>query len=263
MADRPDRFIFSVVDWQTIVDALQDGIAVLDKHGQILACNQAATVILARSARQLVGRSTPELDLGVVLEDGSPLPVDGYPSAEAIRAGEPVRERVIGVHHPDGELRWLSVSATPMGPEAQPEAVVLTFRDVTERRDYEAELHRLAEIDELTGLPNRRAFLATLADHLASQRREDSRGALLVLDLDRFKELNDTLGHAVGDRVLVQAARAMEERLRATDFIGRLAGDEFAVLLPRANEAEAERVASVLAERLREVALPTARASDR
>jgi diguanylate cyclase (GGDEF)-like protein len=205
-----------------------------------------------------VGHTPLELDLGAVREDGAPLPLEAYPSARAMRSGTPVRESVIGIHHPEGELRWLSVSATPMGPEAKPVALVLTFRDVTERRDYEAELHRLAEFDELTGLPNRRAFLVTLGDHLASQRREDSRGALLVLDLDRFKELNDTLGHAVGDRVLVQAARAMEERLRVTDFMGRLAGDEFAVLLPRAGEPEAEQVAQALGERLREVALPTA-----
>jgi diguanylate cyclase (GGDEF)-like protein/PAS domain S-box-containing protein len=258
MAERPERFVLSAVDWQTIVDALQDGVGVLDAGGTILACNEAAAKILGRSARQLVGNMPLNLDLGAVSEDGSPLPLKDYPSAEALRTGKPVRERVIGVHHPDGDLRWLSVSATPMGAEAHPAAVVLTFRDVTERRDYEAELHRLAEFDELTGLPNRRAFLATLADHLASQRREDQRGALLVLDLDRFKELNDTLGHAVGDRVLVQAARAMEERLRATDFIGRLAGDEFAVLLPRADETEAEQVAQALAERLREETLPTA-----
>jgi diguanylate cyclase (GGDEF)-like protein/PAS domain S-box-containing protein len=258
MPERPERFVLSGVDWQTIVDALQDGVGVLDAGGTILACNDAAATILGRSARQLVGKMPLNLDLGVVSEDGSPLPLKDYPSAEALRTGKPVRERVMGVHHPDGDLRWLSVSATPMGAEAHPAAVVLTFRDVTERRDYEAELHRLAEFDELTGLPNRRAFLATLTDHLASQRREDQRGALLVLDLDRFKELNDTLGHAVGDRVLVQAARAMEERLRATDFIGRLAGDEFAVLLPRADEAEAEQVAQALGERLREEALPTA-----
>jgi diguanylate cyclase (GGDEF)-like protein/PAS domain S-box-containing protein len=258
MAERPERFVLSAVDWQTIVDALQDGVAVLDAGGTILACNEAAAKILGRSARQLVGNMPLNLDLGAESEDGSPLPLRDYPSAEALRSGKPVRERVIGVHHPDGDLRWLSVSATPMGAEAYPVAVVLTFRDVTERRDYEAELHRLAVFDELTGLPNRRAFLATLSDHLASQRREDQRGALLVLDLDRFKELNDTLGHAVGDRVLVQAARAMEERLRATDFIGRLAGDEFAVLLPRADEAEAQQVAQALAERLREEALPTA-----
>jgi diguanylate cyclase (GGDEF)-like protein/PAS domain S-box-containing protein len=258
MPERPERFVLSAVDWQTIVDALQDGIGVLDAGGTILACNEAAATILGRSASQLVGNTPLDLDLGAVGEDGSPLPLQEYPSAEALRSGKPVRERVIGVHHPDGDLRWLSVSATPMGAQAAPAALVLTFRDVTERRDYEAELHRLAEFDELTGLPNRRAFLATLADHLASQRREDQRGALLVLDLDRFKELNDTLGHAVGDRVLVQAARAMEERLRVTDFIGRLAGDEFAVLLPRADEAEAEQVARALGERLREEALPTA-----
>jgi diguanylate cyclase (GGDEF)-like protein len=145
-----------------------------------------------------------------------------------------------------------------MGADARPAAVVLTFRDVSERRNYEAELHRLAEMDELTGVLNRRTFLAVLSDHLASRRREDSRGALLALDLDRFKELNDTLGHAVGDRLLVHAARAMEERLRATDFLGRLAGDEFAVLLPRADEAEAEHVARALAERLREESVLTA-----
>ena len=259
MAERPDRFVLSVVDWQTIVDALQDGVGVLDQDSRILACNQPAALILGRSATQLVGRTPLELDLGAVHEDGTELPVDAYPSLRATRSAKPVREQVIGIHHPDGRLRWLSVSATPMGVEARPATVVLTFRDVTERRDYEAELHRLAEVDELTGLPNRRAFLAVLADHLASRRREDMRGALLVLDLDRFKELNDTLGHAVGDRVLVHAARAMEERLRATDFLGRLAGDEFAVLLPRAGEDEAERVAQALAERLREEALPTTR----
>jgi diguanylate cyclase (GGDEF)-like protein/PAS domain S-box-containing protein len=257
MAERPDRFVLSVVDWQTIVDVLQDGVGVLDPDGRILACNRSAAAILGRSMSQLVGHTPLELDLGAVGEDGAPLPLDVYPSAEARRSGAPVRERTIGIHHPDGPLRWLSVSATPMGPE--PEAVVLTFRDITDRRDYEAELRRLAEVDELTGLPNRRAFLAVLADHLASRRREDSRGALLVLDLDRFKELNDTLGHAVGDRVLVQAARAMEERLRSTDCLGRLAGDEFAVLLPRANEEQAEQVARALGERLREEALPTTR----
>jgi diguanylate cyclase (GGDEF)-like protein/PAS domain S-box-containing protein len=259
MSERPQRFVLSSVDWQTIVDALQDGVGVLDEDGRILHCNQAATAILGRSSSQLIGRTPLELELGAVGDDGMPLSLDFYPSAEARRSGKPVRERTIGIDHANGRLRWLSVSAAPMGPEARPAAVVLTFRDVTERRDYEAELHRLAEVDELTGLPNRRAFLAVLADHLASRRREDSRGALLVLDLDRFKELNDTLGHAVGDRVLVHAARAMEDRLRTTDYLGRLAGDEFAVLLPRATEEQAVQVAQALGERLREEALPTAR----
>jgi diguanylate cyclase (GGDEF)-like protein/PAS domain S-box-containing protein len=258
MAGRPDRFVLSDVDWQGIVDALQEGVGVLDGHGHILACNLAGAAILSRSRSEIVGQATLALGLDAMIEDGSPLPAESFPSAEAIRTGKPVRERVVGIPHPDGGTKWLSVSATPMGADATPAAVVLTFRDVSERRDYEAELHRLAEVDELTGVPNRRTFLAVLSDHLASRRREDSRGALLVLDLDRFKELNDTLGHAVGDRLLVHAARAMEERLRASDFLGRLAGDEFAVLLPRADEAEAEHVARALAERLREESVPTA-----
>jgi diguanylate cyclase (GGDEF)-like protein/PAS domain S-box-containing protein len=259
----PDRFVVSAVDWQTIVDALQEGVAVLDTRGRVLALNQAAEAILGRPAGDLIGRRPLDLDLSAVDEDGAPLPVADYPSAEATRTGSPIRERILGVCHSDGRLRWLSVSATPMGVEARPAAVVLTFRDVTDRRDYEAELQRLAEIDDLTGLPNRRAFLAALAEHLASRRREDSRGALLVLDLDRFKELNDTLGHVVGDRLLVNAARAMEDRLRSADFLGRLAGDEFAVLLPRADEDEAEQVAEGLAARLREERVPTAQGGAR
>ncbi len=248
MAGRPDRFVFSDVDWQEIVDALQEGVGVLDADGRILACNLAAAEILGHSRSEILGQAAPALGLDV----------ETSPAAEAIRTGLPVRERVVGLQRPGGGTKWLSVSATPMGAEASPAAVVLTFRDVSERHDYEAELHRLAEVDELTGVPNRRRFLAVLSDHLASRRREDSRGALLVLDLDRFKELNDTLGHAVGDRLLVHAVRAMEERLRSSDFLGRLAGDEFAVLLPRADEAEAEYVARALAERLREESVPTA-----
>ncbi len=258
MGERPERFVLSAMDWQTIVDALQDGVGVLDADGRILACNQAAAAILGRPARDLLGQLPRDLELSAVGDDGIPLTEDAYPTTLARRSGAPVRERVLGVRHSDGHLRWLSVNATPMGPEARPAALVLTFRDITDRRHYEAELQRLAEVDELTGLPNRRAFLSVLSDHLASRRREDSRGALLVLDLDRFKEVNDTLGHAIGDRLLVQAARAMEERLRDSDCLGRLGGDEFAVLLPRADESEAERVADALAARLRDEMVPTA-----
>jgi diguanylate cyclase (GGDEF)-like protein/PAS domain S-box-containing protein len=258
MSRRPDRFVFSDVDWQGVVDALQEGVGVLDAQGRILACNQAAASILGRSRADLMDHATLDLGLGATSEDGSALPGADFPSVQAMRTGKPVRELVVGIAHPDGDRRWVSVSATPLGADARPATVVLTFRDVSERRDYEAELHRLAEVDELTGVPNRRTFLAVLSDHLASRRREDSRGALLVLDLDRFKELNDTLGHAVGDRLLVHAARAMEERVRSSDFLGRLAGDEFAVLLRRADEAEARQVARALAERLREETVPTA-----
>jgi diguanylate cyclase (GGDEF)-like protein len=257
MAQRKERSVLSAEDWQTVVDALDDGVVVMRDDGTVLAYNRAAVTILGRTEHELVGRAPRELDLGVIREDGGLLPPDAYPHAVALETGAPTRDVLLGVHRGDGQVRWLSVTATPIGGDGGPAAVVARFRDVTERRGYEAHLRRLAEIDELTGLPNRRAFLATLDDHLASRRREDGRGALLVLDLDHFKLLNDTLGHAVGDRLLVNAARAMQERLRSTDVVARLAGDEFAVLLPRADEGEAERVAEALAGRLREEVVPT------
>src|SRR5919112_4583618 len=127
MAQPPDRFVLSVVDWQTIVDALQDGVGVLDAEGRILACNEAAAVILGRSASQLVGRTPLQLDLGAVREDGTELPTEAYPSVTATRSATPVREQVIGVHDSDGRLRWVSVSATPMRRGGRRPGPVPTF----------------------------------------------------------------------------------------------------------------------------------------
>jgi diguanylate cyclase (GGDEF)-like protein/PAS domain S-box-containing protein len=263
MTHQHDHFVVSAVDWQTIVDALHEGVAVMDTRGRFMATNRAAAAMIGRSPRDMVGRTSAELELSVVAEDGSELTPEEYPSAVARRTGVHVHEHVISVRDTDGERRWLAVSATPLDGVARPAAVVLTFHDVSARRDHEAELRRLAEVDDLTGLPNRRAFLNALADHLASRRREDARGALLVLDLDHFKELNDALGHVVGDRALVNAARAMEDRLRSSDLVGRLAGDEFAVLLRGANQREAEQVAAALVERLRQERVPTTQGGSR
>jgi diguanylate cyclase (GGDEF)-like protein/PAS domain S-box-containing protein len=263
MTNEHDHFVVSAVDWQTIVDALHEGVAVVDTRGRFMASNRAAAAMIGRTPRDVVGRTAAELEFSVVAEDGSELAPEDFPSAVARRTGIHVHERVVGVRDADGERHWFAVSATPLDEVARPAAVVLTFLDVSARRGYEAELRHLAEVDELTGLPNRRAFLNALAEHLASRRREDSRGALLVLDLDRFKELNDTLGHVVGDRTLVNAARAMEDRLRSSDLVGRLAGDEFAVLLRGADQREAEQVADALVDRLSQVRVPTSQGGAR
>ncbi|MEA2330438.1 MAG: hypothetical protein QOH58_576 [Thermoleophilaceae bacterium] len=244
-------------DWQPVIDAVEVGVVVMKADGTMLACNHAAAAILGRPTAELVGRTPIELNLDAIYEDGVEMPADAFPHAVALRSGAPVHNMVMGANDGGGGLRWLSVSAVPVAGPGRAAAVVATFTDVTERRRYEAELRRLAEVDELTGLPNRRGFLAALADHLASRRHEDARGALLLLDLDHFKQLNDSLGHVIGDRLLVHSGRAMQERLRTSDILGRLGGDEFAVLLPRADEAEAERVAAALLARLREEGVPT------
>jgi diguanylate cyclase (GGDEF)-like protein len=130
-----------------------------------------------------------------------------------------------------------------------------TQRDLRSLLATTSELRHLADHDALTGLPNRRRFEQELARHLAHMRRYGPEGAALVLDLDCFKRVNDTFGHAAGDRLLARAASVLRERLRATDVVARLGGDEFAILLPRVDGAGAAAVARSLVETIRAEAL--------
>ncbi len=235
----------AAVDWRRVADVLVHGLAVVDEQGRIVACNAAATALLELEP---VGRRLAELGLEAVSDDGEALAADEF--ASALTAGRGV---LAGLRTRAGAQRWLRVHASERSPSAPS---VLTFADVTTEHEHQLAWRRLAELDDLTKLPNRRQFLDVLERHLDSQRREDARGALLLLDLDRFKELNDTFGHAAGDRLLVQVAAALRERLRDDDVLARLGGDEFAVLLRRASAHEAPEWWSW---RARPLARPSAR----
>lgn len=126
--------------------------------------------------------------------------------------------------------------------------VVVVSRDITDQKRLEADLREMAATDMLTGLPNRRHFLAQLEQEKARvSRAEEKSAAVLMLDIDHFKKVNDTWGHAAGDQVLRHLATLMREDLRKIDTVGRLGGEEFAVILPGADSAAAE----IFAERLR------------
>lgn len=124
-------------------------------------------------------------------------------------------------------------------------------RDITERRASQERIAYLAEHDTLTGLPNRALVTDRLSQALASARRESHGVALLYIDLDRFKPVNDTHGHAVGDLLLREAAQRMRDCVRESDTVGRFGGDEFVVLLPRVEVPDdalrvAEKIRSAL-----------------
>jgi diguanylate cyclase (GGDEF)-like protein/PAS domain S-box-containing protein len=153
---------------------------------------------------------------------------------------------------PDGHEAWVVAQATLVRDAAgMPLHVIGQMQDVTERREYEARLRHLADHDALTGLLNRRAFEESLDAHVARVRRYGAAGALLLLDLDGFKDVNDTHGHHAGDALLVRVAVALGDRLRETDVLARLGGDEFAVLLPMESAEAAELVARALVDVVR------------
>jgi diguanylate cyclase (GGDEF)-like protein/PAS domain S-box-containing protein len=152
------------------------------------------------------------------------------------------------VLRPDGRECWiLSRGNVVRDPSGRPARLMGVLQDVTERRGLEADLMRLATLDELTRLPNRRHFLEQARRDMERARRYGSSLSLLMVDADRFKDVNDTHGHAGGDAVLRALAETGRKLLRDADLMGRLGGEEFALLLPETELTQAV----VVAERLR------------
>ena len=155
-----------------------------------------------------------------------------------------------------GEVVWISFSTSVVRDAGgEPLYRISQMQDVTERRRFERQLQHLADHDPITGLFNRRRFDEELARELASARRYHTGGAVLALDLDNFKYVNDTLGHNAGDELIACVAELLRGRLRETDTIARLGGDEFAVILPHVDEHQASRVAGDLLAAIRSDAL--------
>ncbi len=153
----------------------------------------------------------------------------GYPAEQRHRLG-------------DGGTLWLQVDATLMEGESGSSPLVLVqLQDISERRFEHAELEHLAKVDALTGVLNRRAFMEQL--------RATRSGALMLLDLDHFKAVNDALGHQAGDAVLTELAALLAARVREGDVIGRIGGDEFTLLLRDTTPEQAERLAEEIGER--------------
>jgi diguanylate cyclase (GGDEF)-like protein/PAS domain S-box-containing protein len=149
-----------------------------------------------------------------------------------------------------GEVVWTSVSRSLVRDDdsGEPLYFIAMVQDVTDRRQFEAKLVHLADHDALTGLFNRRRLEHELDRQVAFTARYGTEAALLMLDLDNFKYVNDSLGHAMGDELIVRVANALRERLRDTDIVARLGGDEFAIILPETDAAAAKRLATGLLE---------------
>jgi diguanylate cyclase (GGDEF)-like protein/PAS domain S-box-containing protein len=151
-----------------------------------------------------------------------------------------------------GEVVWVSLYATVLRDrDGEPLQLLSQILDITERRMLETQLRHLADHDPLTGLLNRRGLEAALEQHVARVSRYGDHGALLLMDLDHFKTVNDTLGHSAGDELIISVAGLLARRMRASDTIARLGGDEFAILLPEGDEPAACQVAAKIVKDVR------------
>ena len=147
---------------------------------------------------------------------------------------------------PDGRTIWLSTSKVPLrGEDKQIIGVLGIYTDITSRKQAEQQIHNLAYFDPLTGLPNRTLLLDRLRQAMTSSHRSGNHGALLFIDLDNFKTLNDTLGHDMGDLLLKQVAQRLRTCVRAEDTVARVGGDEFLVMLTSLGQSELEVASQV------------------
>ncbi|GEO81233.1 diguanylate cyclase domain-containing protein [Pararhodospirillum oryzae] len=230
---------------QAVFDHTAEGIMVLDAQDRIVRVNSAFSVITGYAPEEVIGRS-PEL-----LRSGHHPPAFFEQMHAALRA-RGRWEGEVWNRRKDGEMyvEWLHLTALPEG-EGEPGGLVASFSDITRRKAAEDVILHQATYDALTDLPNRRLFDDRLDVTLATALRHDRRFALMYVDLDHFKAVNDTLGHAAGDMLLAEAARRMVGCVRSADTVARLGGDEFAIILndlDRGNRVEevAQRVRRAL-----------------
>jgi diguanylate cyclase (GGDEF)-like protein len=227
---------------QQVLDAMTEQIAVLDRNGTILMVNEA----WQRFGRE--NSSSNPSSFGVnYLEVCRRSSMHGSESSDQAREMLEGLRAVLGgsrAHfqqeyacHSATQRRWFALTATPL--TAGPGGAVVTHVNITVRKLREQEILRQAHQDPLTGLANRRRVDAQAVQVLANARRSNRSAAVLVIDLDGFKAINDSFGHHVGDLVLREIAARLAAKTRPADLLARLGGDEFVALLPGVDAREA------------------------
>jgi diguanylate cyclase (GGDEF)-like protein/PAS domain S-box-containing protein len=156
-----------------------------------------------------------------------------------LAGGSPSYECEFRIRARDGKWKWVLSRGTIVSRDSSGKHLIMTgtICDITERKESEATVWRHANLDALTGIPNRRLFRERLDQEMHRSRRYGHQVAILYIDLDRFKEVNDLYGHDAGDRVLVDAVQRMQRCVRQTDTVARLGGDEFAILMTELNDS--------------------------
>jgi diguanylate cyclase (GGDEF)-like protein/PAS domain S-box-containing protein len=237
LAEEHARLHRSSEEWRRLLTALGEGVYGVDADGRCTFINPAAAAMLGFSAVELLGRDQHAL-FHYRREDGTAYPEDECPIALTLKDGQP-RYAEDWFWHKDGSGFPVMLTTALMEDDGRRKGAVVVFRDISDRRQLESRLREEATTDHLTGVANRRLFLKQLEMELDRFKRFGESAALLMADLDYFKKINDSYGHAAGDGVLRHFADISRQYLRRVDLIGRLGGEEFGILLPGTDAASA------------------------
>ncbi|MGN7610640.1 putative bifunctional diguanylate cyclase/phosphodiesterase [Magnetococcales bacterium HHB-1] len=227
-----------------------EAIIITDKGGQIIDVNPAYLEITGFKKEEIVGQKSC-FHAGNTSGEHIPQAVWHELQSTNHWAGEAWDRRANGEAYP----KWLSLSVI-RSQQGEILYILGIFSDISAQKDTEERLRKLAFYDPLTGLPNRTLFIERLDRALKNAQRYSHQIGLLFIDLDRFKYVNDTLGHAMGDQLLITIAQRLKECLRAVDTISRLGGDEFTVILPNVENINgisyvADRIIETISEKVR------------
>ncbi len=225
--------------YRLLAEHAADVIVTLDREGRFVYVSPSVFNLLGYTPEQLTGRPLSD----ITAQEGCPRP------------GTVVE---LTIRRQDGSTRWAEVSTAAL-PEDPGDGAVLVcvFRDISERKRLETDLKQLATTDGLTGAYNRRFFVEICQQELLQAGRRFRPTSLLLMDIDHFKRVNDRFGHAAGDQVLRRVVETGRSTLRSEDVIGRIGGDEFAVLLPSTTLEQAAKVAERLRSTYEQLAVPT------
>ncbi len=227
--------------FQALVENSYDIIALISPEGQILDMTPSAAKVSGYKSADLINKKITEL----VLEED--LPLLRSHSTEILQVPQSSKTLEFRFWHSDGSVRWLEATLVNMMDHPGVGSIVANLRDITERKFSEQTILHQAYHDSLTGLPNRKQFGIRVEQAIEAAKRHNRKMAIMFLDMDRFKSINDTLGHSVGDTVLKLAATRFKSCLRAEDTIARFGGDEFLILL---NEIHSGGEAVKVAEKI-------------
>lgn len=215
-----------------MIESSSDAILLIDVDGVILRANEAVTTVTGYPKSEIIGQSIEFFQWGSRYSDLSQKIKQAMVERGEWR-GEVWDRRMDGKLYP----ALLSISAI-RNDKAETSHYVCIFVDISKVKQTQKRLQRLAHYDSLTGLPNRALFQDRLKQALVLAQRHNHMVALMLLDLDRFKNVNDTMGHGFGDKVLIGVAERLKNNLRASDTAARLGGDEFLVLLPSVPDSQ-------------------------